>query len=985
MSAIQHYQSVATTILLTVALLLPVTPAHPYESALQTLISVRPNLMLLIDTGAHMSAILPEEGYDPEANYPTHDFGTIGQEDTSLIAIDLLESPDCIPGYTEARTSGLTRCLRLPAGHLYNRHYLDYLYATFPDGADLFGGQDGGSTAIPTSTVFDSAIDAARQLVNRSQDIDLCLHVTVGGDQNSILPCGASTAELLGAIDALSVEDAGGQPIATIYPDIVGYFTNDQTSPSEWHCESSAIAVFTYLAGSEDDIAQRAQFRLAAIDALAHDLRTYTISPATSRAALEVVAAAGNGEAISFDAGLDSQRRFVANLFHHRTGHHSGPGIVGSADAVNGAVLYDTSFSVPGWGGKLQAYALNISQQPPASASATILWNAADHLPGHTFRNLFTGVRDPAADITGTVHLGPLQPANVPESTDPALIAWIRGDRDQERSRGGAYPDRDGLVASTIDSSPVLVNAVPDADYPDPSYRAFVSRVTGTGRPAMIYTTANDGMLHGYTAGPDGGLELFGYLPRLLQPHLLDRPLTVEDTLESLALDGQLTVQDAMVTAGDGSAQWRTVAVATGGLGQRGLYALDVTDPTAYRERGNHDPNSVLWEIDPDRDSNSFDAPGYLVNPVSIVRVATADDDQRWLVVTGNGIAGERSGVPENTPLSSMIHVLDLSTGVPYQSVVLAPTGGGMTSVTAADVDGDTYTDRLYAADIDGNIWRLDWNPSRGQFQPWSGDSDTPEPLFTAVSSPNHGSHPQPITSGLEIGPLPGKGSGNLDPDGVMVYFGTGRLLDRTDIIRRADQQVLHHQSLYGVWDDNAASTRREQLAALRLEESMLGSTAVRTVSTSPVVSEPGEPPRGWLIDLTLPGERVIAAPALLFGRVQFTTFASAEQNADLCSAAPREFIVEVDALTGLPTEEPMLDLNQDFVLDEADRTELGDVPAGAELEDDVAAPLVLEIAGPNGPVVSRVTLDQGGVPHVLATPVTTRRIAWRRMISEHD
>ncbi len=177
-----------------------------------------------------------------------------------------------------------------------------------------------------------------------------------------------------------------------------------------------------------------------------------------------------------------------------------------------------------------------------------------------------------------------LDVANIEEAFK--TIRFIRGDDTVEGYRSRAVDfDGDGLtevwrLSDIIHSSPVLVGAPSDqydSLYLDNTYASF--RETYKNRRNVIYTGANDGMLHAFNAGfwsladktfsttsPDGGAtahplgsELWAYIPRSALPHL--QWLTDASYAHSYYVDGPPITFDANIFPADAAHPfgWGTV------------------------------------------------------------------------------------------------------------------------------------------------------------------------------------------------------------------------------------------------------------------------------------------------------------------------------------------------------------------------------------------------------------------------------------------
>ncbi|WP_267222632.1 pilus assembly protein [Dyella silvae] len=152
------------------------------------------------------------------------------------------------------------------------------------------------------------------------------------------------------------------------------------------------------------------------------------------------------------------------------------------------------------------------------------------------------------------------------------------------------------------------------------------------------------------------------------------------------------------------------------------IYAFDVTNPLAPK---------FLWE------KTKADLPelGEAWSQPIITQVSVAGQTNPVLIMGGGYDTAEDSDPPPaSDSVGRAIYVIDAVTGTPLwaaqQSCSNAPKKGtcvavaGMThsipsTITLLDRNGDGYTDRLYATDVGGNIWRVDL-PLTGGFTAWS-------------------------------------------------------------------------------------------------------------------------------------------------------------------------------------------------------------------------------------------------------------------------
>ncbi len=157
--------------------------------------------------------------------------------------------------------------------------------------------------------------------------------------------------------------------------------------------------------------------------------------------------------------------------------------------------------------------------------------------------------------------------------------------------------ERKSRLGDIVHSSPIYVGP-PNTHYPDnidaTPYHDFASN--NSTRTGMTYVGSNDGMLHAFD---DTGVEQFAYIPSMIfstnNSEGLHR-LTEPGYQHGYFVDLSVTVADAFVDLGSGTPDWHSILV--GGLrgGGKGLFAIDVTDPSAFSS-ASAVAGKVLWEF----------------------------------------------------------------------------------------------------------------------------------------------------------------------------------------------------------------------------------------------------------------------------------------------------------------------------------------------------------------------------------------------------
>lgn len=562
-----------------------------------------------------------------------------------------------------------------------------------------------------------------------------------------------------------------------------------------------------------------------------------------------------------------------------------------------GTAIYQAKFNSTDWSGLLQSYQINAD-----GTVGALNWEASTLLPAASSRKLYTINNSTGVGLAFTTgsfgSLSTAQQANLNTTLAGATdtkgqdrINWLRGDQSKELSHGGTFRNRTDLMGDIINSDPAFMQ---DTDFgyanlpttvpEQSSYTAFYN--ANKTRIPMLYTGANDGILHAFRAdvgNTDSGKEIFGFVPGAVYPNL--SKLTDPAYTHNYYVDGAPTVGDAYV---DGA--WKTVLLGTLGGGGKSVFALDVTDPPDF------DSSKVIGEYT-DADL------GYTYSAARIAKL----HDGTWAAIFGNGY--------NSTAGKAYLFIVNLSTGAIKKIATDATLSNGLSTPTLVDIDNDHVTDYVYAGDLQGRIWKFDLTSSSSTS--W-GLSFSGLPLFTARNSSNQ---VQPITGPVAVGPNSSSASG-----GYLVYFGTGQY------IAVGDQNVMDTQTFYGIWDKGAAITttdRSELQVQTILAEAAFGTNTVRATSANAV---DWNTKKGWYMDLLQPpsatqqGERVVSQPLLRNGSVIFTTLIP---STDPCVPGGTGWIMELNAQTGARLDSSALDLNGDKQFDASDymTIDVGGVP----------------------------------------------------------
>ena len=609
------------------------------------------------------------------------------------------------------------------------------------------------------------------------------------------------------------------------------------------------------------------------------------------------------GEAFSAESPGDlvaALKQIVNRIEGQATG---ASGAAGSTSSLTtSTALYVGTYTATDWHGTLLAWALAAPGTANAGAILTPpLWNTDNpgSIPVPTSRHVFTSLAStPAPGSTAT-----FTPSGNPfNATDTNLLAsplwgllatsaggdaanvvnYLLGSVTDESPNGLKYRPRPiSELGDLVDSNPVYsynenfgYQVLETGSNPEAaaSYLTYVTKTKSqTGRPAMVYVGANDGMLHGFdaTAGSSTlGVEKFAYIPHSVVPNLPQ--LANPNYAHRFYVDSTPYVGDAFLNGA-----WKTVLVGATGAGGKGVFALDVSLPQSFGA------NNVLWDMDGTAAAgtlasygNSDPDLGYTIGQPTVVRL----NDGNWYAAFGNGYL--------STNACPVLYLVRLDSGNLAQKIyaqgaagVACSAANGLGSPAPLDIDGNGTTDYIYAGDVLGNLWKFDVHSTNNTV--WGMATLTgqtaPGRLF-AATTPGATPKPQAIVGAPNLG---------LGPNGVIVYFSTGHFF------ATGDTSDTSTQTVYAIQDSGKAVTSRSTLVAQTYTTD--AANTYRTFSSNPVNLLTTND--GWYVDFT-GGERVTQQPFLV-GNV--VVFVSEIPNGagNPCTGGCTSFLYGISSLTG--------------------------------------------------------------------------------------
>jgi len=378
----------------------------------------------------------------------------------------------------------------------------------------------------------------------------------------------------------------------------------------------------------------------------------------------------------------------------------------------------------------------------------------------------------------------------------------------------------------------------------------------------VAYVATNDGYLHAFDA--DDGAELFSFIPQEL---LRDLSIAMEDKGGSklYGLDGNVVAwikdidKDGTVEAADGDRVYLYLGMRRGGSN---IYALDVTSRTEPK---------LLWMIQ--GGVGDYEELGYTWSSINVEKVKDGTTEKTVLVFGGGyDDAQDSASVRTADAFGRAVFIADATTG--ERLWVGSATGDTVVSemkysiparVKPLDISGDGYIDRIYAADMGGQIFRFDINNTNdaslassitgGRIADLAGASAADARRFyyppdvALVDDPNGKYHGIVISSGFRANPL-----------NEVIHDRIYMLKDKNTGLISTGYTTLTEASLQDVTDNLAGGNS--------------ATDAARSAELANIAAK-----EGWYIDLddedtgTWVGEKGLAEPLIIEGVAIVTTY----------------------------------------------------------------------------------------------------------------
>lgn len=437
-----------------------------------------------------------------------------------------------------------------------------------------------------------------------------------------------------------------------------------------------------------------------------------------------------------------------------------------------------------------------------------------------------------------------------PDSERENLIDWANGiDVDNSDPKD----DFHNFIADPLHTRPVVVTYGGTAANPDDT----------------VFSMTNLGMLHAFDT--ENGKELFRFMPKSMLPNI-NKYYQDEATLDKVyGLDGPITVwreesskdEDVTIEASDGDKVYLYFGMRRGG---NKYFALDVTNRSTPKlkwviEGGQGDFTNLgqTWSAPKLASVNwNCDTNGQNCTKKDVLFFGGGYDAIHDTELTG----------PSSGDSGSAIFMVDAETGKLLWSagksgnLNLAIENSIPSDLTLGDIDGDGATDILFAIDIMGHVWRVDFNKESRSA------SDFATGAMINDLSGTSGSNLRRFYNGVDAVAFSPRGK----PSFFALNVGSGYRSEPKETVIQDRFYVLFHDSVFG-----APKNEDGDVEYTKIDDSELFD------ATDDLADKDTNAENGYYINLSTDNGEKVLSTALTFGGVVFFTTYSTDGIPDRC------------------------------------------------------------------------------------------------------
>jgi type IV pilus assembly protein PilY1 len=439
------------------------------------------------------------------------------------------------------------------------------------------------------------------------------------------------------------------------------------------------------------------------------------------------------------------------------------------------------------------------------------------------------------------------------DAESAALIGYGRGlDVDDLDGDLDTREARDWVFGDPLHSRPLPINYGAIGGFSEPDNPGI-----------YIAVASNDGMLrmirNTQTGGSDTGQEVWAFMPRNSMPAQkvlrangtgMKHPYTLDGAPVAFIWDKN---HDGNIIASDGDRVFLYVGMRRGG---KAYYAFDVTNPESPR---------LMWTIEK---AGDFAELGHTFSNPRVGLVQTQSGPRAAVMFAGGYDMNKdtRGAVGTDDSEGNAIFVVDAVTGDLIWKARRGSGGAGSkifehprltdsipSTLTVADMDGDSFTDRIVVGDTGGNIWRADIG----------GDDTSKWKLSLLASVGRHASGSSGVTTDRRFFHRPDLVP-SKDKDGIFdgVVIGSGNRADPLDsggIVANYMYMIKDRRTSIGSGVDTGI--QHVDFGDVTSNCLQNGGSCIVNLTT------------GWRMAMLDPGEKILATALTVTGKVFFTTY----------------------------------------------------------------------------------------------------------------
>lgn len=450
-------------------------------------------------------------------------------------------------------------------------------------------------------------------------------------------------------------------------------------------------------------------------------------------------------------------------------------------------------------------------------------------------------------------------------STDPAemqtqltnAFEWIKGNNVDRDDTGALTSDdysgaRGDIMGDPMHSQPLAID------------------FGGDGSNVRIFVGTNHGVLHSFRDSGSTISESWAFLPYELLPNTTTlRANSYANGHSVYGIDGSPVAHLERSASGSITKAWLFIGMRRGG---HSYYAFDVTTP---------DDPILMWKIS--NETTGFTDMGQTWSTPVVTKIPGVDVP---VVIFGGGynLGYDASTGPNsdgrnvyivNAATGALVHSFGANGATTLPNIEDSIPG----SIATLDSNGDGLTDRLYAADLGGNVWRMDM-PSSNPNE-WSGfkfaslggvlSSDDRRFFYEPVVAQTSFTNLTEVTTTTDAGTTTTVTHQNVPYDAVTLGSGN----------RAVPLGSAVNDMFFVLQDRNVVSKTfggSGEAIPSPLTLTNLYNVTLAAPDTQAENIEFGTK-RGWYYDFALLGEKSLSPSAIIKGKVYFTSFVPAQSG----------------------------------------------------------------------------------------------------------